>query len=198
MPVVFRQCVQVKADGTRCRGRALDGKEHCPFHDSSTQAAQAAGRRAGGRKRCQPAAVLPAGPDVPLGTIPDVVAFLGSLANKAAKGLLDPKTVNATTYVLSTLLRALEPGEIGRQVEELRAEVATLREARNGDGNTTTRGGSAPSGGGPTASDIGNVADPGSTAAGPGADHGDGDDAAGSVAGEAVEDDLFSAAPPLL
>ena len=198
MAVEFRRCEEMKADGTQCRGRALPDRSMCAFHDPTTQEAQAAGRRAGGRKRCQPAAVLGPGPDVPLTTVPDVTSFLGTIANRTARGELDAKASNATVYALATLLRAIQPDEVARQVEELRREVAELKESRNDDDDATKKAGGTSTRNRPAQIDGGNAAGADPVATRPGVDHGDGDDAAGSVAAEIVDDGLYSAAPPLL
>ena len=126
----FRQCEQVKGDGTQCRGRALPDRPHCAFHDVSTREAQAAGRRAGGRKRCQPAAVLSPGPDVPLATVPDVTAFLGRIANRTARGELDAKASNATVYALSVLLRSFSQGDIEQRLAAIEEQLRATKENR--------------------------------------------------------------------
>ena len=123
MAVEFRQCEQIKADGSQCRGRALPAHTMCAFHDPTTQEAQAAGRRAGGRKRCQPAAVLGPGPDVPLATVPDVTAFLGRIANRTARGELDAKASNATVYALSVLLRSFSQGDIEARLAAIEEQL---------------------------------------------------------------------------
>ena len=128
-----RRCEATKADGSPCRAAALPGRPHCLFHDPGSREARAAGRTAGGKNRSRPAAVLPDGPDADLSTVPAVVAYLGRIANATAKGQVDPRVSNATVYAVATLLRALQPDDTARQVEELRKELDALKRASDGN-----------------------------------------------------------------
>src|SRR4051794_28803146 len=104
-----RQCGAVKPDGTRCRAPALSGSDCCFFHSPEAAGARAEANRQGGKTRSKGAAVLPAEtPDVPLGTVGDVVTFLGRTVNDVRKGALDCKAGNCVGYLSSVLLRALE------------------------------------------------------------------------------------------
>jgi hypothetical protein len=129
------RCEATKADGSPCRAAALPGRPHCLFHDPDSREARAAGRTAGGKNRSRPAAVLPDGPDADLSTVPAVVAYLGRIANATAKGQVDPRVSNATVYAVATLLRALQPDDTARQVEELRKELEALKRASDDDGD---------------------------------------------------------------
>jgi hypothetical protein len=80
--------------------------------------------------------VLPSDePDADLSTVPGVVGCLGRLANSTAKGKVDPKVANSVTYILATLLRAIQPDDTARQVEELRKELEALKRASDDDGD---------------------------------------------------------------
>jgi hypothetical protein len=149
-----RQCEATTSGGDRCKAIALPGKVRCVFHDPAHAEARAAGRRAGGKRRSQPAAVLPAGTtDAPLATVPEVTAFLGQVANRTARGELDPKVSNATVYALATLLRAIQPDEMARQIEELRRRVEELRGRGHGHGDGNAGGAAEPAARGGSAGD---------------------------------------------
>jgi hypothetical protein len=124
-----QQCEATTAGGQRCRTLALPGKTCCIFHSPEHAEARAAGRREGGRRRSRPAAVAPADtPDAPLGTVGEVVAFLGRLVNEMHTGRLDVRVGNGCVYGCAALLRALQPGEIEREITALQAEIKAIEE----------------------------------------------------------------------
>jgi hypothetical protein len=127
----FRQCETIKPDGERCRGRALPGRPHCTFHDSTTRRAQAEGRRAGGRRRCKPPATLsPDEPDAPLSTVAEATSFLARVANATAKGVMDPRVTNATVYAVSALVNGLLNGDIETRLTAIEARLAAAGDGR--------------------------------------------------------------------
>lgn len=118
------QCEGVKVDGSKCQAKALPGRPHCVFHDPATAEARAAGRRAGGKRRSRPAAVLPLEePDADLGTVEGVAAFLGRCVNAVAKGRLDPKVGNCVGLLAGQLMRALADGDIERRLKDLEEKL---------------------------------------------------------------------------
>jgi hypothetical protein len=120
---------------------ALPGSRLCYFHDPAKSQQRADARRRGGQARSKPAAVLPAvAGDARLESVADVVALLGQTINQVRTGALDVKAANAVGYLASVLLRALEGGELARQLDQLRADVERLK---HGDGNDAARGGPA-------------------------------------------------------
>ena len=132
------QCKFVRANGQGCQAGPRRGRPFCFHHDPESVAERDAARQKGGRNRSKPAAVLPAGEtDAPLGTTADVVALLGRTINQTRRGEVDAKVANAVGYLSATLLRALEPGEVMRQIEALRREVAELKGNPHGDGDGT-------------------------------------------------------------
>jgi uncharacterized small protein (DUF1192 family) len=67
--------------------------------------------------------VLPAdAPDLDVKDVTSVVVLLGRCINEVRKGLIDPKVANATGYLASVLLRALEVGELEQRLAALEAE----------------------------------------------------------------------------
>ena len=116
------QCEQLKANGGRCKAKALPGSDYCVFHNPEQAEARADGRRRGGLSRSRKAAVLtPDTPDAPLGTMQEVVAFLGATANRVAKGVLDVKVGNCLALLCGQLVRALEKGNLEARLEALEA-----------------------------------------------------------------------------
>jgi hypothetical protein len=142
-----RQCEAQTQAGTRCRGQALTGSAYCFAHDTAQAEARAEARRRGGRAAIRGATVLPEDtPDLPLASVADVTALLGQSINEVRKGKIDPRVANAVGYLGNILLRALEGGELARQLEELRREVEELK---NEHGHDAPDGGDAAAGAGP-------------------------------------------------
>src|SRR5262245_19018245 len=168
----------MKKDGSPCPVEARPSG-YCWAHDPGLAEARAAGRRQGGRTRSTPAAVLPAdAPDLPVRTVADVVALLGTTINETRRGELDPKVANAVGYLTSVLLRALQDSDLAAQLDELRRE---LEELKNDEGHLGTRNREAA--GGDPVPEGGYRWDPGPAACGPEPDPEPGGDEAGPVAG---------------
>jgi hypothetical protein len=112
----MQQCERLKADGERCKGRALPGGTLCAFHTPDA----ADNRRKGGKARSKPAAVLGVGtPDVRLRDLGDVARLLGRTINDVRKGIVDVKVANAVGYLCSVLLRGLESADLAGRVAAL-------------------------------------------------------------------------------
>ncbi len=123
-----RQCTATKVDGSPCLARALPGGDRCLFHEPARAAQRDAGRKAGGRQRSKPAAVLPEGTaDLPLATMADVLAALGATVNQVRRGTIDTKVGNCVGYLLATVMKALEGSDLARQLDELRRQVAEVQ-----------------------------------------------------------------------
>jgi hypothetical protein len=114
------QCEHVRADGQRCKARAIRGERFCFFH--SPGKAREAGRKGGSRSK-KPAIVIAASPDaLPLNTVADVSALLASTINQLRAAPVDVKAANAIGYLASVLLRALEGSDLLKRIEALEAE----------------------------------------------------------------------------
>ena len=129
-----QQCQATKADGSPCRGSALPGKSLCLFHDPTQAGKAKAARRKGGKTRSRKAAVLPSAPDVKVEDVAGVVRLLSETITQVRRGEIDPKVANATGYLSSVLLRALEGGVLAKDIEAqaeamkaLKAEVEGMR-----------------------------------------------------------------------
>jgi hypothetical protein len=128
-----RPCEATRQDGTPCRGNSRPGSRWCWAHDPGLKEKRDAARRKGGRERSKAAAVLPQdAPDLPLGTVGEVVKALAATVNQVRKGALDVKAANCVGYLLSVMLRALEGSELQRQLDELRAELEQMKGAAYG------------------------------------------------------------------
>jgi hypothetical protein len=122
------QCKFSKSDGTRCKAGCLNGSDFCFFHDPSHAQQCQQARRKGGKARSKPIAVLPIStPDQQAESVEDVVRLLGVTINEVRKGQVDPKIANATGYLSSVLLRALEGSELAKQIEEHDAALAAVK-----------------------------------------------------------------------
>jgi hypothetical protein len=65
--------------------------------------------------------------------VAEATAFLGLVANRTARGELDPKVCNATVYAVATLVNAILRGdheERLRRVEQALAAVQAAKKAR--------------------------------------------------------------------
>jgi hypothetical protein len=174
-----QQCEFTKPDGTRCKARPLSGSSRCYFHSEQTAKARTEARRKGGRTRCKPAAVLGAdAPDVRLDSVGDVLQLLGQTVSQLRRGELDPRVANATGYLLSIGLRAIEGDSLAKELEQLRGELEALKQ--HGHGNLAQAGGEDPGGDRPAYG--GGEPDPGGDPPGPGGRPDGGGVAAGRLA----------------
>jgi hypothetical protein len=178
-----RGCRHTKPDGQACRAAPRAGREWCFHHDPDSRRERQAARRKGGRASRKPSVTLAATvADVALGTVPEVVAFLAATANQVRRGELDVKAGNCLAYIASIVLRAVQPDETARAIEELRAQVEELK--RHGDGSTAPGVEGPPQGVSPPPGRGGGVSRPAAAGAGPGGDALGGGDEAGPLAGD--------------
>jgi hypothetical protein len=155
-----RPCEATRQNGKPCRADARPGSRWCWSHDPGLKEKRDAARRKGGRERSKAAAVLPQdAPDLPLKTIADVTVALAATVNQVRKGALDAKAANCVGYLLSVLLRALEGGELQRQLDELRAALERMKGASHGGDShePSPAGGAAEGGGSPSEGDRGSL-----------------------------------------
>ncbi|MCC6680719.1 MAG: hypothetical protein IT445_07435 [Phycisphaeraceae bacterium] len=114
------QCEYRKDDGTPCRAAAMHGSAYCFFHDPAQTEKRQEARRTGGRERCRPATVVePIGDDGPLDRVQDVAGLLAETIHQVRGGKLEPRIANAVGYLASTLLKALQAGELEQRLEQL-------------------------------------------------------------------------------
>ena len=124
-----RRCQHTKPDGEPCQATPRAGRDWCFHHDPDSRLERHAARSRGGLACHQPPVVLSSDePDADLSTVPNVVAYLGRIANATAKGALEPKVCNAVVLAVATLLRALQPTDetrrqLEQQLDELRRKV---------------------------------------------------------------------------
>jgi hypothetical protein len=121
-----RQCIKLKADGSRCQGQALTGSSQCFFHDpASANQRAAASRRGGERNR---AAALPSDtPDAPLNNACDAGALLARSINQLLRGQLDPKIANAVGYLLSVKMRTTDVAKLEQRMAALERALKEQR-----------------------------------------------------------------------
>jgi hypothetical protein len=98
------------------------------------------------------------------GTSAEVILLLARVIEETGQGRIDARTAGTVGALASTLLRALEQGELARQLAELKEQLEEVRRRESGhDPKRTTQASSA---GEPGADD----AAPGEASPGPGAD----------------------------
>jgi hypothetical protein len=107
-----RTCERVKDNGEPCKANARPGRPFCAFHDPELSGRRAAGRRAGGVKRAQRAAVLPEAPEVRLGSVAELGALLDQTMSQVRRGELDPRVGNCIGYLASVRRQTLVDGEL--------------------------------------------------------------------------------------
>jgi len=117
---VDKKCQSRKKNGDACGADAQSGRALCVFHDPARANDGRRARRTGGLNRTRIAAVLPSDtPDHPFGSSKDVCNLLGDSINRLRRGELDPRVANATGYLASVLLRALEQCPLEERVAKL-------------------------------------------------------------------------------
>ena len=118
------RCQHRKRGGGRCNGRA-GASGYCNFHDPAQAQAQARGRKQGGRSRNRKATVLPADtPEASLGSMADVVTFLGATINRVLRGQLDAKVGNCLGLLCGQLVKALEKGDFEARLAAVEQALA--------------------------------------------------------------------------
>ena len=112
------RCIYVKADGERCKARAMTGSDHCFFHSPEKSTERAAARRAGGHAN-RAAVLSSAAPDARLEDAGDVVRMIAETISQVRRGELDPRVANSVGYLAGVLLKALEAGELEERLAAL-------------------------------------------------------------------------------
>jgi hypothetical protein len=120
-------CKSTKVDGNPCKAKARPGSEFCAFHDPAIAAKRAEGRRNGGKQRSRKAVVLPLDTaEVVLKDAAGVTELLGTTINQVRRGELDPKVASCVGYLSNMLMKSLECGDLAKQIEALKAQVAKV------------------------------------------------------------------------
>jgi hypothetical protein len=124
------QCAGTKSGGLACRARRITSSKFCFFHDPLKTKERSAARKAGGCRRssCVPVVALTA-PDRVLTSAADVAEMLAFSINELLRGRLEPKLANALGYLASTLLKALDVGELEGRLAALEAVTARPRQS---------------------------------------------------------------------
>jgi hypothetical protein len=118
------RCQRRKRNGDRCKGRP-GPSGYCPIHDPANAGAYARGRKQGGRSRNRKATVLPADtPEASLGSMADVVTFLGATINRVLRGQLDAKVGNCLGLLCGQLVKALEKGDFEARLAAVEKALA--------------------------------------------------------------------------
>ncbi len=124
-----RPCSARTQTGAACQGRAKSGMAFCTFHDPQAAVEQEEARRAGGRSRSAPRAVLPAEEaDLVLEGPRDLPTLLADTINRVRKGALDPRVANTVGYLAGVLIRAFEVSELEERIRRLEGASGGDRE----------------------------------------------------------------------
>jgi hypothetical protein len=117
-------CKATTAAGLRCSAPVQSGTTLCFFHDPARAGEQQDARRAGGRQRQRPTAVL--GADFPakdIQSVADVKGLLSETIHQVRTGAIDPKIANCIGYLSGILLKAIEVGDIEERLAAMEAVV---------------------------------------------------------------------------
>jgi len=121
------QCSQIKASGKRCKAKRIIGSKYCFWHDPNKKKDQVAARKKGGKNRCFPetAFTLPSNaPAVTIESARDIVKLLSESINQVRLGELNYKLANSMNYMCSTILKALEQGELDERLKCVEEAIA--------------------------------------------------------------------------
>ena len=129
---LVRYCGHRTSNGERCRQVVgLTGTGRCVHHDPTRVEEAADMRRRGGQaahtREPKPDDVPP--PPEPK-TLAEVIRWHSWTATALARGQIDRGVAGGLTYCLQQLRGALVSRDLEREVEELRATVATLKSRR--------------------------------------------------------------------
>ena len=119
-------CSHTTRNGSPCRAAALAGKDCCTFHDPELAARRAAGRRAGGRARSRPRAVLSKAPDIQFTSVGDVIDLLAATASQVRRGEIDVKIGNLLTYIAGTATNAVLKGDMEKRLAAMERALAAI------------------------------------------------------------------------
>lgn len=113
------RCKKTKRDGKRCGARALTGNQFCALHADPGKAA-ALGSRGGRRRALSNDGEHDTSPPVELPkTAEGVRDLLAEAITQVRRRKLDTKIGNALAYVASSLLRAIELGDLESRLKAL-------------------------------------------------------------------------------
>ncbi len=114
-------CAAIKANGDRCRSRAMKGSQWCfnhhPDYSQERQRNASKGGKRGGRGR-------PAGSGVE--GLQDIKDLLKSLTDDVLSGDVERATAIAANQLLNTSLRAIELERKWKEIEELEGRLEAL------------------------------------------------------------------------
>jgi hypothetical protein len=131
MSMASPTCSYQKADGSRCRARALPGRDVCVFHAPDMAGKCHEARRRGGFARRRPTLIFPeAEPEPRLDSVGNVATFLATAVGNVAKGQLDVKIGNCLAVLVGQLIRALEGGDVETRLKELEERLQGPRAGR--------------------------------------------------------------------
>jgi hypothetical protein len=118
------RCTSTTVSGVRCSAACQSGSPFCFFHDPAKADERGEARRAGGRQRSRPAAVLNTEtPARSIRSVADVTGLLSETIHQVRTGALDPKVANCVGYLSGILLKALEVGQIEERLAAIEAVV---------------------------------------------------------------------------
>jgi hypothetical protein len=123
------QCAGTKSGGLACGARHMTGSKFCFFHDPSKREERLAAQKAGGCRRSSCAPVVALTADRVLTSAADVAEMLAFSINELLRGRLEPKIANALGYLASTLLKALDVGELEGRIAALEAVTVRPRQS---------------------------------------------------------------------
>lgn len=130
-----QRCKAITRRGTRCEITvSLSREGFCLWHDPKrTEQARTARVRGGHEakkvrkaRRLNPD-TIPAEPQ----TLDDIIAWSAWIARCVALGSLHPKKAQAMSRSLANMRTALERRDLAKEVEQLRAEIRTLRRGKS-------------------------------------------------------------------
>ena len=114
-------CAAIKADGARCKARAMQGSQWCfnhhPDHSQERRRNASKGGQRGGRGR--PARSGAEG-------LHDIKDLLKSLTDDVLSGEVERATAIAANQLLNTALRAIELERRWKEIEDLEGRLEAL------------------------------------------------------------------------
>lgn len=112
----MNNCKAMTVSGQPCKANPL-ASGFCLIHSEAGKAAEL-GRKGGRGNRHVQSEAEPT-PLAPPRTAADVRSALSNLMADVAHGRLDPKTANCVAYISTSLLKAIEVGELEERIERL-------------------------------------------------------------------------------
>ncbi len=126
-------CAALTASGQRCRALPMPGQSFCLFHSQQAEAKRtmADARRAGGLARL--ASLKPTGLVVRVGTPQECKETARQALQLMLDGKLDRPRCDSTVNGCAKLLETFALGELQAQIEAIKADLQTVKEAGDGD-----------------------------------------------------------------